>query len=238
MTQDVYEFSNDGRWGIACKFYKDGEEHVTCMDFVSPISPLGTLEDVEKHINEIFLSQINQPYQDHLLYSPYPKERVEGFVYDGFRVKRSHKLEQEFVEIEKNLHSYPDNIGYIREIHKYYYYETWRGIKTYREVIESKAIEDHKVRVQEYSNGEKVHWLDLRRVEVEKLSNSSNSFYLPGFFDEKQKQDKINELERAGSDWIPEFELLSKSQLSPRYLCKLVRAVEKTSQNYIHQVSA
>ncbi len=111
-------------------------------------SPNGSTRDRnEKDLDFNFRYALNKPYQDHLVYSPEPRERVEGFVYGGTRLKRmsnlTPELEKEFLEIEKTLHNYnPDNPGYIREIWKYYFTQTWRGIKTYTEHPDGKVTVD------------------------------------------------------------------------------------------------
>ncbi len=138
MFEKVYKPYHGGVWGIALQYLKDGILHIPLMDFVQPWNENISDEKDEQEIDCNFRFLLNKPYLDHFTYSVEPRERVEGFVYGGVRVKPSYALtteaEQEFVEIEKTLHNYnPDNPGYIREIWKYYFTQTWRGIKTYTE---------------------------------------------------------------------------------------------------------
>jgi len=141
-----YQPYHGGNWGIAIHYLKDGvEPPFSCMTVYAPWTEYGSEEENEKDLDFNFRYALNKPYLDHFVSSPEPRERVEGFVYGGIRVKRTDILtdvaEQEFIEIEKTLHNYnPDNPGYIREIWKYYFTETWRGIKTYTEKPDGKVI--------------------------------------------------------------------------------------------------
>ena len=144
MSLKIYKPYHGGEWGIALQYLKDGVLHVPLMDFVQPWNENISDEKDELELDYNFRFQLNAPYQDYLVFSLTPRERIEGFVYGGVRVKRSCVLtdvaEQEFLEIEKTLHNYnPDNPGYIREIWKYYFTETWRGIKTYTEHPDGKC---------------------------------------------------------------------------------------------------
>ncbi len=140
-----YQPYHGGNWGIAIHYLKDGvEPAVSCMTVYAPWTEYGSEKENEKDLDFNFRYALNKPYLDHLVYSPEPRERIEGFVYGGVRVKRSCVLtdvaEQEFLEIEKTLHNYnPDNPGYIREIWKYYFTQTWRGIKNYTEQPDGKV---------------------------------------------------------------------------------------------------
>ncbi|GEM_PF-5511431 len=140
-----YQPYHGGNWGIAIHYLKDGlEPPVPCMTIYAPWTEYGSEEENEKDLDFNFRYALNKPYLDHLVYSPQPRERIEGFVYDGTRIKRTEALtpevEEQFLEIEKTLHNYnPDYPGYIREIWKYSFRQTWRGIKTYTEHPDGKC---------------------------------------------------------------------------------------------------
>jgi hypothetical protein len=144
MEDKIYQPLHGGEWGIAIQYFQDGVLHVPLMDFVQPWTEYGSDEENELDLNCHFRYALDKPYEDYLVFSLTPRERVEGFVYGGTRVKRScalsPEIEQEFVEIEKTLHNYdPNNPGYIREIWKYSFRQTWRGIKTYTEHPDGKC---------------------------------------------------------------------------------------------------
>jgi len=143
MFEEIYQPYHGGEWGIATRYFKDGVLHVPLMDFVQPWTEYGNDEENELDLDYHFRYALNKSYEDYLVFSLTPRERVEGFVYGGIRIKRTSALtnviEQEFIEIEKTLHNYnPNNPGYIREIWKYSFTETWRGIKTYTEHSDGK----------------------------------------------------------------------------------------------------
>jgi len=132
-----YQPYHGGNWGIAIHYLKDGVLHIREMDFVEPWIEQGSKEKNEQNLDFNFKYYLNKPYQDPLKSSLTPRVRIEGFVYEGVRVQRSPETEQEFDEIERSLYKY--NPGYIREIWKYSFTETWRGIKTYIEHPDGKV---------------------------------------------------------------------------------------------------
>ena len=135
-----YQPYHNGEWGIAIQYLKDGVLHIPLMDFMQPWGECGSEEKDEQEMDYNFRFLLNKPYLDHFVYSPVPKERTEGFVYDGIRVKRSPVNVSEFDQIDRSLYRYDP--GYIREIWKYSFAETWRGIKTYTEHSDGKVTVD------------------------------------------------------------------------------------------------
>ena len=135
-----YQPYHNGEWGIAIQYLKDGLLHIPLMDFMQPWGECGSEEKDDQEMDYNFRFLLNKPYLDHFVYSHVPRERTEGFVYDGIRVKRTRDTEKEFDQIDRSLYRYDP--GYIREIWKYSFTETWRGIKTYTEHPDGKVTVD------------------------------------------------------------------------------------------------
>ena len=135
MTSEHCQSTNLEYYAIVMRYYKDGVEHIPSMNFLS----FYEAEDVlnEKWMNFNFLLQLNKPYEQPCYYSPTPHQAIEGFIYDGFRVMRSKETEEEFENIERCMPKYTP--GRVKEIWKYYFHETWRGVKTYTEHPDGKC---------------------------------------------------------------------------------------------------
>jgi len=125
-------------WTCAIQYYKDGIEHVPFADFYYWHHEEGSDERNEFVMDVMFKHYILEPYKSHIGYCPIPKEAIEGYVYDGVRIKRTPENESEFDAIERSFYTYRP--GSVKEIWRFSLQEWWRGMLTYTEHPDGKVI--------------------------------------------------------------------------------------------------
>ncbi|MBR8840192.1 MAG: hypothetical protein DSM106950_40930 [Stigonema ocellatum SAG 48.90 = DSM 106950] len=129
------------RWGIAIQYF-EMDKHLPILDFIDPWTDCyGTNQYDEINLQRQFEYRLNKEYFDPVVYSRDNKERVEGLIVGGQRIKRLPDNEHLFTAIEETINPYPydSSVGFIREIWRFNILVCWRGIKTYTKEPDGKV---------------------------------------------------------------------------------------------------
>ncbi|MDF5722026.1 MAG: hypothetical protein PUP91_16385 [Rhizonema sp. PD37] len=113
-------------WRYEIQYYQDGAQHLPFLDFFYFHDDEGSEERNEFVLDVRFKHHLLDVYKSPIEYSPSPRESIQGYVYDGVRIKRTQETEEEFKAIESKF--YKPNSGCVKEIWRFNVQVWWQGL--------------------------------------------------------------------------------------------------------------